>query len=156
MLPPSSLQPWRWRQHGSPKRWYPTTTLHGVTTQKTTISTRISACLPLYMSFHPFFYLSTIFLFDCSSAVTGVRLWKHLCGLRLECPNTCRVWQWYPDYIPPVTESVHTALLRSISDQFPLCTHADNRGPCRITAGQGKRQDESAWIHSIDKVVMYR
>jgi hypothetical protein len=26
--------PWRWRQHGPPKRWYPTTTLHGVTTQK--------------------------------------------------------------------------------------------------------------------------
>jgi len=28
-------QPWRWRHHGTPKRWYPTTTLHGVTTQKT-------------------------------------------------------------------------------------------------------------------------
>jgi hypothetical protein len=27
--------PWRWRQHGALKRWYPTTTLHGVTTQKT-------------------------------------------------------------------------------------------------------------------------
>jgi hypothetical protein len=27
--------PWRWRQHGPPKRWYPTTTLQGVTTQKT-------------------------------------------------------------------------------------------------------------------------
>jgi len=26
---------WRWRQHGPPKLWYPTTTLHGVTTQKT-------------------------------------------------------------------------------------------------------------------------
>jgi len=21
------LQPWRWRQHGPPKRWYPTTTV---------------------------------------------------------------------------------------------------------------------------------
>jgi hypothetical protein len=30
---PSSL--WRWTQHGPPKRWYPTTTLDGVTTQKT-------------------------------------------------------------------------------------------------------------------------
>jgi len=27
--------PWRWKQHASSKRWYPTTTLHGVTTQKT-------------------------------------------------------------------------------------------------------------------------
>jgi hypothetical protein len=27
--------PWRWRQHGRQKRWYPTTTLHGVTTQET-------------------------------------------------------------------------------------------------------------------------
>jgi hypothetical protein len=27
-------QPWRWRQHGPLKRWYPTTTLHGVTTLK--------------------------------------------------------------------------------------------------------------------------
>jgi len=25
---------WRWRQRGPPKRWYPITTLHGVTTQK--------------------------------------------------------------------------------------------------------------------------
>jgi len=27
--------PWRWRQHGPLKRWYVTTTLHGVTTEKT-------------------------------------------------------------------------------------------------------------------------
>jgi hypothetical protein len=27
-------QPRRWRQHGPLKRWYPTTTLHSVTTQK--------------------------------------------------------------------------------------------------------------------------
>jgi hypothetical protein len=27
--------PWRWRQHEPLKCWYPTTTLHGVTTQKT-------------------------------------------------------------------------------------------------------------------------
>jgi hypothetical protein len=26
---------WRWRQYGPPKHWYPTTTHHGVTTQKT-------------------------------------------------------------------------------------------------------------------------
>jgi len=23
---------WRWRQHGPPKCWYPTTSLHGITT----------------------------------------------------------------------------------------------------------------------------
>jgi hypothetical protein len=28
--------PWRGRQHWPPKRWYPTTTLHGVTTQNST------------------------------------------------------------------------------------------------------------------------
>jgi len=28
---------WRWRQHGPPKRWYPTTTPHGVKTQNTSI-----------------------------------------------------------------------------------------------------------------------
>jgi len=28
--------PWRWRQHWPPTRWYPTTILHGVITQKTT------------------------------------------------------------------------------------------------------------------------
>jgi len=27
--------PWRWRHQGPSKHWYPTTTLHGVTTQKT-------------------------------------------------------------------------------------------------------------------------
>jgi len=26
---------WRWRQHEPLKHWYPTTTLHGITTQKT-------------------------------------------------------------------------------------------------------------------------
>jgi len=35
MLPLSSVVKWRWRQHGVPKRWYPTTTLHGATTKKT-------------------------------------------------------------------------------------------------------------------------
>jgi myosin-crossreactive antigen len=30
----TASQPRRWRQHGPLKRWYPTTTLHGVTTQK--------------------------------------------------------------------------------------------------------------------------
>jgi len=29
-----SLSPWKWRQHGPLKRWYPTTTSHGVTTHK--------------------------------------------------------------------------------------------------------------------------
>jgi len=28
-------RPWRWRQQGPLKRWYPTAILHGVTTQKT-------------------------------------------------------------------------------------------------------------------------
>jgi len=26
--------PWRWKQQGPSKRWYPTATLHGVTTHK--------------------------------------------------------------------------------------------------------------------------
>jgi len=39
ILPPSSpfTLPWRWRQHGPPKRCYPTTSLHYVATQKTKI-----------------------------------------------------------------------------------------------------------------------
>jgi len=28
------IKPWRWRQRRPPKRWYPTTTLHDVITQK--------------------------------------------------------------------------------------------------------------------------
>jgi len=32
--PYAASQPWRWKQHGSSKRWYPTTTLRGVTTLK--------------------------------------------------------------------------------------------------------------------------
>jgi len=27
----SITSPWRWRQHGPPKRWYPNRTVHGVT-----------------------------------------------------------------------------------------------------------------------------
>jgi len=34
MLPPSSSCRWRW--HGPLKHWYPTTTLHSITTQKMT------------------------------------------------------------------------------------------------------------------------
>jgi hypothetical protein len=34
VLTPCSVDAWRRRQHGPLKRWYPTTTLHGVTTQK--------------------------------------------------------------------------------------------------------------------------
>jgi len=37
----TASQPRRWRQHGPPKRWYPTTTLHGVTIQKTWTCTNI-------------------------------------------------------------------------------------------------------------------
>jgi hypothetical protein len=40
-----SISHWRWRQHGPLKRLYPTTTLHVVTTQKTT--TWISIQAPL-------------------------------------------------------------------------------------------------------------
>jgi hypothetical protein len=36
-LPPTSLQPWRWRQYHSSKRWYLSTSPHGVTIQKTNI-----------------------------------------------------------------------------------------------------------------------
>jgi len=35
MLPP--LSHWRWKLHGFPKRWCPTTKLHGVTIRKSTI-----------------------------------------------------------------------------------------------------------------------
>jgi hypothetical protein len=31
------LQPWRWKQYVPPKQWYPPTSRHGVTAQKTTI-----------------------------------------------------------------------------------------------------------------------
>jgi hypothetical protein len=34
------LQPWRYRQDVSPERWYPFTSSHGVTTQKTTTDTQ--------------------------------------------------------------------------------------------------------------------
>jgi hypothetical protein len=34
MTPRNYVLGWRWRQYGPPKRWHPTTTLHGLTTQK--------------------------------------------------------------------------------------------------------------------------
>jgi hypothetical protein len=40
-----SPSPWRWRQHWPPKRWCPTTKLHGVTNQKTS---------PLVLGLHNF------------------------------------------------------------------------------------------------------
>jgi hypothetical protein len=43
--------PWRWRQHGPLKRWYPTTTLHCVTTQETStwIFTAVKTANLVYM-----------------------------------------------------------------------------------------------------------
>jgi hypothetical protein len=43
-----ALQPWRWRQHGPPKHWCPTTKLHGTTTQKT-LNYKIQLSLFLYI-----------------------------------------------------------------------------------------------------------
>jgi hypothetical protein len=34
LFPSPVTSPWRWRQQGPPKHWYPTTSLHGVTVQK--------------------------------------------------------------------------------------------------------------------------
>jgi len=46
--------PWRWRQYGPPKRWYPATSLHGIVTQKTTTwiftTVKISSRMSLYFS----------------------------------------------------------------------------------------------------------
>jgi hypothetical protein len=39
LLPPCSA--WRWRQQGPLSRWYPTTALHGVTTQKTRLEASV-------------------------------------------------------------------------------------------------------------------
>jgi hypothetical protein len=39
--------PWRWWQHDPPKRWYPTATLHGVTTHKTSTRKRVTLLSPL-------------------------------------------------------------------------------------------------------------
>jgi hypothetical protein len=33
-----------WKQHGAPKRWYPTITAHGVTTQKTSTLVQWNYC----------------------------------------------------------------------------------------------------------------
>jgi len=37
--------PWRWRHYDPPKRWYPTITLNGVTTQKTSTRTCLISVL---------------------------------------------------------------------------------------------------------------
>jgi hypothetical protein len=54
--------PWRWWQHGLPKRWYPTTSLHGVTTRKTMTSIFIAVKVKL----------SLVFFFCWSSRHEGV------------------------------------------------------------------------------------
>jgi len=50
-----SIAPWRWRQHGLLKCWYPTTTLYGATAQKTSIwiftTVKDSNLAPLVTSF---------------------------------------------------------------------------------------------------------
>jgi hypothetical protein len=38
------ISPWRWKQHGPPKRWYPIISLHGYTSQKTATFTVPCTC----------------------------------------------------------------------------------------------------------------
>jgi hypothetical protein len=43
---------WRWRQLGPPKRWYPTTSLHSDTTQKTTLKMEAEWTSEMFVSYH--------------------------------------------------------------------------------------------------------
>jgi hypothetical protein len=92
MLPPSS--PWIWRQHGTMKCWYPTTTPHGVTSHNTlmwnviTVKASKSALLNCPASFKSHFligwgepavsttFLSPVFSVSsyCSKSMTAVLL----------------------------------------------------------------------------------
>jgi hypothetical protein len=58
VLPPYSG--WRWRQQCPPKRRYPTTTLHVVTTEKT--STSIFTAVKTSCVWHVHFYLRHVFV----------------------------------------------------------------------------------------------
>jgi hypothetical protein len=78
-MPPSSApftSPWRWRQQGRPKLWYPTSTLHGVTTQKTSVWIILG---DFYLSF------VLLFLYFSSAFILCISLQKeaHRNGLRL-------------------------------------------------------------------------
>jgi hypothetical protein len=48
----AGYQPSGWKQQGVPKRWYHTTTLHGVTTQKTLTKTKIFSGNEIEMKFY--------------------------------------------------------------------------------------------------------
>jgi hypothetical protein len=50
LLPASPLQPWRWRQHASPKRWLLPSSLHGDLTQNNII-TITDVCLHILEDF---------------------------------------------------------------------------------------------------------
>jgi len=57
LLPPCSA--WRWRQHGPLSRWYPTTALHGVTTQKTRLEASVYTHTHTHTHTHLFDTLSS-------------------------------------------------------------------------------------------------
>jgi hypothetical protein len=80
-------RPWRWRQHGPPKRWYPTTTFHGVTTQKTSTWTTWH-CRSVHLDIFNFLrstvstWRSDTMLIECTKVypkVSGLAAWSENC-----------------------------------------------------------------------------
>jgi hypothetical protein len=80
--PVPAITPWRWRQHGHLKHWYPTTKLHGVTTQKSSTwnitAVKVSKFAPpppIYVRWSPGF--GTPYL-----CVWNLAWWWMICGLK--------------------------------------------------------------------------
>jgi len=86
----------RWRQHGAPKLWYPTTALHGVRTQKTStwfylmMHTNMSLTVKLQVTSYTILYT----YFFCSNAKPFVTSWCWLSSVMnldlKQCDMYCR------------------------------------------------------------------
>jgi hypothetical protein len=87
--------PRRWRQHVPPKRWYPTTTLHGVTTQMTSTGniTAVKATkLAIYDLFECYIshFISVNFILLCQLGPSAFRclfFFSFRLSLQKRCPK---------------------------------------------------------------------
>jgi len=109
----SATSPWRWRQHRPVKHLYPTTTLHGITTQKTltwfiTVFTEAHHCTVSWansiqstLPHHIYLKSSSILLsHPCLSLPSDLLHWGFLTKI-LYCPSPSGVL-----YVPSILSSL--------------------------------------------------
>jgi hypothetical protein len=116
----TALEPWRWRQHGPLKRWCPTITLYGVTTQKTSTwnITTVKTSKLASNIFQLFFFSATVLLLHGFDERCAVSVQTAASGT--DRPIALRIKGILTDRICEIWYSIFTYHVNSCSFRFKL------------------------------------